>query len=152
MRFLFHTKQPKLFKKQKQFKRTRSYNYIRTVELKRKLRTLCVLIHQVLPYGLRSSIRNMAVWRNFGQLKYILVFLCCCFLINRISSTEINLGGPWMVQNANKSLSVYGEVPGNVHTALFRNGTISNPYFRFNDVTYRWIAYDNWTYSRTLEG
>ena len=21
------------------------------------------------------------------------------------------------------------------------------PYFRFNDLTYRWIAYDNWTYT-----
>ncbi|XP_015764921.1 PREDICTED: beta-mannosidase-like [Acropora digitifera] len=93
----------------------------------------------------------MAVWRNFEQMKYILVFLCCCRHIDRISSTEINLGGPWKVQNANKSLSVYGEVPGNVHTALFRNGRIPNPYFRFNDVQYRWIAYDNWTYSRTLE-
>ncbi|XP_074621732.1 beta-mannosidase-like [Acropora palmata] len=93
----------------------------------------------------------MAVWRNFEQMKYILVFLCCCRHIDRISSTEINLGGPWKVQNANKSLSVYGEVPGNVHTALFRNGRIPNPYFRFNDVHYRWIAYDNWTYTRTLE-
>ncbi|KAK2563424.1 Beta-mannosidase, partial [Acropora cervicornis] len=93
----------------------------------------------------------MAVWRNFEQMKYILVFLCCCRHIDRISSTEINLGGPWKVQNANKSLSVYGEVPGNVHTALFRNGRIPNPYFRFNDVHYRWIAYDNWTYARTLE-
>lgn len=22
-----------------------------------------------------------------------------------------------------------------------------DPYFRFNDVSYRWIAYDNWTYA-----
>ena len=116
------------------------------------LSTLYVLIHQLLFHGLRSSIRNMAVWRNFEQMKHILVFLCCCRHIDRISSTEINLGGPWKVQNANKSLSVYGEVPGNVHTALFRNGRIPNPYFRFNDVHYRWIAYDNWTYARTLEG
>ena len=47
---------------------------------------------------------------------------------------------------------MHGNVPGNVHTALYKNGTIKDPYFRFNDVKYRWIAYDNWTYTRSLEG
>ena len=68
------------------------------------------------------------------------------------AAIEINLAGTWIVRNGNKSISVAGEVPGNVHTALYRNGTIMDPYFRFNDVNYRWIAYDNWTYTRSLEG
>lgn len=68
------------------------------------------------------------------------------------SGIEVNLGGTWIVHNANKSLAIYGEVPGNVHTALYRNDTIMDPYFRFNDVQYRWIAYDNWTYTRSFEG
>ena len=70
----------------------------------------------------------------------------------RCDVVEVNLGGTWIVTNANKSISVHGNVPGNVHTALYKNGTIKDPYFRFNDVKYRWIAYDNWTYTRSLEG
>lgn len=70
----------------------------------------------------------------------------------RCDVVEVNLGGTWIVTNANKSISVHGNVPGNVHTALYKNGTIKDPYFRFNDVKYRWIAYDNWTYTKSLEG
>lgn len=25
-----------------------------------------------------------------------------------------------------------------------------DPYYRFNDVSYRWIAFDNWTYTTTF--
>ena len=79
------------------------------------------------------------------------VTLCNLILIHcRI--LEVNLGGTWIISNANNSISVPGTVPGNVHTALYRNGNISDPYFRFNDFKYRWIAYDNWMYTRTLEG
>uniref|UniRef100_A0A672N1W2 beta-mannosidase n=1 Tax=Sinocyclocheilus grahami TaxID=75366 RepID=A0A672N1W2_SINGR len=37
------------------------------------------------------------------------------------------------------------EVPGCVHTALQRQGFISDPYYRYNDLAYRWISLDNWT-------
>lgn len=78
------------------------------------------------------------------------ITLCNLILIHcRI--LEVNLGGTWIISNANNSISVPGTVPGNVHTALYRNGNISDPYFRFNDFKYRWIAYDNWVYTRTLE-
>ncbi|KAL9972744.1 hypothetical protein ACROYT_G019109 [Oculina patagonica] len=72
-------------------------------------------------------------------------------ILIRCDAVEVNLGGTWIVTNANKSISMHGNVPGNVHTALYKNGTIRDPYFRFNDVKYRWIAYDNWTYTRSLE-
>lgn len=85
----------------------------------------------------------------------LLVFLlniAASYTLIRCDVVEVNLGGTWVVTNANMSISVYGNVPGNVHTALYKNGTIKDPYFRFNDVNYRWIAYDNWTYTRSLEG
>ena len=86
----------------------------------------------------------------------VIVFRITIMLYNVIlihcGIVEVNLGGTWIVSNANNSISVPGIVPGNVHTALYRNGQISDPYFRFNDVKYRWIAYDNWTYTRSLEG
>ncbi|XP_070804532.1 beta-mannosidase [Pituophis catenifer annectens] len=62
-----------------------------------------------------------------------------------------SLRGSWRVNNANGSLVLKGEVPGCVHTALFREGLIQDPYYRFNDLAYRWISLDNWTYSRTFK-
>jgi hypothetical protein len=82
------------------------------------------------------------------SLVVFLVFVFC----SDVFSEDVDLGGRWTVNNANKSISLYGNVPGSVHMALLENGTIQDPYFRFNDVNYRWIAYDNWTYTRTFEG
>uniref|UniRef100_A0A8C6XH48 Beta-mannosidase n=1 Tax=Naja naja TaxID=35670 RepID=A0A8C6XH48_NAJNA len=62
-----------------------------------------------------------------------------------------SLQGLWRLNNANGSLALKGEVPGCVHTALFREGLIQDPYYRFNDLDYRWISLDNWTYSRTFK-
>ena len=83
---------------------------------------------------------------------FILAVIFSCLQLIRPKVIKLNLAGTWNVRNANKSISVDGEVPGNIHTALYRNGTIMDPYFRFNDVKYRWIAYDNWTYTKSLEG
>ena len=91
----------------------------------------------------------MAIKRD---LVVLLNIAACCFTLIHCDVVEVNLGGTWTVTNANKSISVYGNVPGNVHTALHKNGIIKDPYFRFNDIIYRWIAYDNWTYTRSLEG
>eukprot|EP01114_Cavostelium_apophysatum_P010650 TRINITY_DN2464_c0_g1_i1.p1 TRINITY_DN2464_c0_g1~~TRINITY_DN2464_c0_g1_i1.p1 ORF type:complete len:818 (+),score=180.58 TRINITY_DN2464_c0_g1_i1:25-2478(+) len=62
----------------------------------------------------------------------------------------LNLNGTWKLTNSNGSVSLDGEVPGNVHTDLIRAGLIDDPYYRYNDVVYRWVAMDDWTYSRTF--
>ncbi|XP_062903035.1 beta-mannosidase isoform X1 [Mobula hypostoma] len=59
-------------------------------------------------------------------------------------------GSFWEVRNGNGSVRAPATVPGNVHSALLNGGVIRDPYYRFNDVAYRWIALDNWTYSRTF--
>ncbi|KAG7234597.1 hypothetical protein INR49_002226 [Caranx melampygus] len=67
------------------------------------------------------------------------------------SVTELlSLDGKWSLSNSNGSLSVPAEVPGCVHSALQQQGLIQDPYFRFNDLLYRWIALDNWTYTTTF--
>jgi len=64
----------------------------------------------------------------------------------------INLNGTWKVSNSNNSIVVSALVPGNVHMDLLRAGIITeDPYYRYNDVLYRWIGLDSWTYSRSFE-
>uniref|UniRef100_A0A8C4NSR8 Beta-mannosidase n=1 Tax=Dicentrarchus labrax TaxID=13489 RepID=A0A8C4NSR8_DICLA len=62
----------------------------------------------------------------------------------------VSLSGKWRLTNGNGSVSLPAEVPGCVHSALQQQGYIQDPYFRFNDVSYRWIAFDNWTYTTTF--
>ncbi|NXQ12073.1 MANBA mannosidase, partial [Peucedramus taeniatus] len=62
-----------------------------------------------------------------------------------------SLRGSWRLHSGNGSVSLRAEVPGCVHTALLGRGLIQDPYYRFNDVMYRWISLDNWTYSRTFK-
>ncbi|XP_068537934.1 beta-mannosidase [Anas acuta] len=62
-----------------------------------------------------------------------------------------SLRGSWRLGNGNGSLRLPAEVPGCAHTALHRRGLVQDPYYRFNDVMYRWISLDNWTYSRTFK-
>ncbi|XP_078419500.1 beta-mannosidase [Cetorhinus maximus] len=59
-------------------------------------------------------------------------------------------GNHWRIRNGNGSVRAAAVVPGTVHSALFTGGIIEDPYYRFNDDAYRWIALDNWTYSRTF--
>lgn len=80
---------------------------------------------------------------------WTLFFMIAAF---NVYCTTIDLKGKWSIHNANGSINVYGNVPGSVHMSLLENGVIQEPYFRFNDVNYRWIAYDNWTYTRTFTG
>ncbi|XP_038584899.1 beta-mannosidase [Micropterus salmoides] len=62
----------------------------------------------------------------------------------------LSLDGKWSLSNSNGSVSLPAEVPGCVHSALQQQGYIQDPYFRFNDVSYRWVAFDNWTYTTTF--
>uniref|UniRef100_A0A6I8PJV2 Beta-mannosidase n=1 Tax=Ornithorhynchus anatinus TaxID=9258 RepID=A0A6I8PJV2_ORNAN len=62
-----------------------------------------------------------------------------------------SLRGSWHLRNANGSVGLGGEVPGCVHTALSRQGLLQDPYYRFNDLEYRWITLDNWTYSKVFK-
>jgi len=47
--------------------------------------------------------------------------------------------------------TVPATVPGGVYTDLLRAGEISDPYYRFNDVAYRWVAKHDWYYTRTFQ-
>ncbi|XP_019953631.2 beta-mannosidase isoform X1 [Paralichthys olivaceus] len=76
------------------------------------------------------------------------VFLCLFVGVLSGGPPEtLSLDGKWSLSNSNGSVSLAAQVPGCVHSALQRQGFIQDPYFRFNDLTYRWIAFENWTYT-----
>uniref|UniRef100_A0A8C2ZS38 Beta-mannosidase n=3 Tax=Cyclopterus lumpus TaxID=8103 RepID=A0A8C2ZS38_CYCLU len=83
----------------------------------------------------------------------ICVVLCWFLGVSSgLRPVALSLDGKWSLSNSDCSVSLPAEVPGCVHSALQQQGFIQDPYFRFNDVSYRWIAYDNWTYTTTFAG
>ena len=61
----------------------------------------------------------------------------------------LDLGGTeWNVRSSNGSVQVPSTVPGVVHTDLLAAGVIPEPYADFNELVLRWVALDNWTFSR----
>ncbi len=42
-------------------------------------------------------------------------------------------------------------MPGDIYADLERAGVIGNPLYGFNDVLTRWVAYDNWTYYKSIQ-
>lgn len=51
------------------------------------------------------------------------------------------------------AIKVTANVPGSIYTDLIRNGILNqDPYFGKNDITYRWVANDNWTFVKTFHG
>ncbi len=44
-------------------------------------------------------------------------------------------------------------VPGSIYSDLRRDGLLKEDlYYENNDINYRWVSYDNWTFERTFEG
>lgn len=84
------------------------------------------------------------------------IFLCLLVSLNvgvlpgKVLKSGLSLDGKWRLQNSNGSLSLGAQVPGCVHSALQQQGLIQDPYYRFNDLLYQWIALENWTYSTTF--
>ncbi|PRP79964.1 mannosidase, beta A, lysosomal [Planoprotostelium fungivorum] len=65
---------------------------------------------------------------------------------------DLDLGGTWKLTNLNGSIQTQGQVPGDIFGDLLREGILTQePYFRYNDVLYRWVGMDSWTWSRTFE-
>ncbi|XP_045108284.1 beta-mannosidase-like isoform X2 [Portunus trituberculatus] len=59
---------------------------------------------------------------------------------------------PWTLSNDDGSFTVGGQVPGGVYSDLLAANVLSagDLYYRYNDLNYRWVSKENWTYSSVL--
>ncbi|KAK2499166.1 hypothetical protein MC885_012098, partial [Smutsia gigantea] len=86
-----------------------------------------------------------------GMRLRLLLLLALCGVSSTAAACSFSLLGGWTIRNKNGSLELPGRVPGCVHSALFQSGLIQDPYYRFNDLNYRWISLDNWTYRKKFK-
>ncbi|XP_054109092.1 beta-mannosidase isoform X2 [Callithrix jacchus] len=82
---------------------------------------------------------------------HLLLLLSLCGAGPTAAALSFSLRGNWSICNGNGSLELPGAVPGCVHSALFQQGLIQDSYYRFNDLNYRWVSLDNWTYSKEFK-
>ncbi|XP_055330943.1 beta-mannosidase-like [Paramacrobiotus metropolitanus] len=90
------------------------------------------------------------------SLRFLLWFLfIICFsslpLCN--GGIAIDLNGYWLTRSSKPDSSTFeASVPGNIYTDLWRNGTLKeDPYYRFNDVEYRWVSKEDWSFWRDFQ-
>ncbi|KAG9510441.1 Beta-mannosidase, partial [Fragariocoptes setiger] len=85
------------------------------------------------------------------QLPWTLLAWCLlCLLVSKQSHQHmISLNGAgWIVSNSNKSIVVPAHVPGGIYTDLKRNNVLGQDiFYGKNDLNYRWVGYENWTYT-----
>ena len=71
----------------------------------------------------------------------------CCSSQSGLN-TKILLNVGWLVWNPSRpSLNVTANIPFTIHSRLFSAGILDDPYYRFNDMKYRWVATDDWVLS-----
>ena len=59
-----------------------------------------------------------------------------------------SIDGGWRVRNVNGSIDIEAAVPGGIYTDLREANILTEDiYYRFNDINYRWVSKENWTYS-----
>ncbi|XP_026972822.1 beta-mannosidase isoform X4 [Sagmatias obliquidens] len=85
------------------------------------------------------------------MLLRLLLLLALCGAGSAAMVVSVSLRGSWRIRSGNGSLELPAEVPGCVHSALFHQRLIQDPYYRFNNLNYRWIALDNWTYIKKFK-
>ncbi|KAL1772180.1 beta-mannosidase isoform X1 [Sigmodon hispidus] len=78
---------------------------------------------------------------------HVLTLLALCGTCCVTAGPSHSLRGSWWLSNGDGFFKLPGTVPGCVHSALYQRGLIQDPYYRFNDLTTRWVSLDDWTYS-----
>ncbi len=91
----------------------------------------------------------MKIIRNLSPLPlFFFVFLLHTNMVYGFE-IEIALHSDWQFRQANQEEWLPATVPGTVHTDLFENGRIGDPFYRTNERDQQWIEQEDWEY-RTI--
>jgi beta-mannosidase len=84
----------------------------------------------------------------FKKLALFLIFVSCSVLAQ---TSYRNLSSEnWTFNKQNESIKYKATVPGTVHTDLFANQLIPDPFFGANEKKLQWIENENWEYETTF--
>ncbi len=67
------------------------------------------------------------------------------------SPKAMALSSDWTFKNVKDTIWKGAEVPGEVHSDLFRNGTIKDPFVANNELDLQWISAEDWEYKTNFK-
>jgi beta-mannosidase len=82
------------------------------------------------------------------MVKDIFVFLCClnCLFISAQTSNRNLSSENWTFNKQNEAKKYKATIPGTIHTDLFQNQLIPDPFFGNNEKQLQWIENEVWEY------
>ena len=73
--------------------------------------------------------------------------------LTKINVIRILFINYFLTDKISSAIKVTSKVPGSIYTDLKRNGTLKQDfYYGNNDINYRWVANDNWTFVKNFHG
>ncbi len=88
--------------------------------------------------------------RFYGGVLAIYALLSSCQIMSKSDHRIVNLNGRWEYRDAEDSIYYEATVPGTVHTDLFKNVLIGDPFYRTNEKSQQWIDKKSWEYKRSF--
>lgn len=80
----------------------------------------------------------------------ILIFVSCTN-INKKKLSNSTISNNWQFKNSDSTKWHKASVPGNIHSDLFNNNLIQNPYYGNNEQKLQWISKCNWEYKTSFD-
>lgn len=92
--------------------------------------------------------------KGLSALIISFIFLMSTNLLGKIMTQTklitVELNQNWQFRQVGKDDWLPAEVPGTVHTDLFKNGKIGDPFYRTNERDQQWIDKVDWEYKTTF--
>ncbi|MEZ4949140.1 MAG: glycoside hydrolase family 2 protein [Saprospiraceae bacterium] len=89
----------------------------------------------------------MYLIKKTGLFITAIIYTLNCFS----QKTTLNLNGEWKFRKVGDEKWMPATVPGTVHTDLYDNGVIENPFYRTNESKLQWIDKEDWEYQLEFE-
>ena len=76
---------------------------------------------------------------------FLLLLLICCSVSAQTSYRNLSIGN-WVFNKENEAKKYKATIPGTIHTDLFQNQLIPDPFFGDNEKQLQWIENEVWEY------
>ena len=80
---------------------------------------------------------------------FLILIIVCCSVSAQTSYRNLSLEN-WTFNKQNETKKHKATIPGNVHTDLYENQLIPDPFYGANEKQLQWIENENWEYETTF--
>lgn len=95
---------------------------------------------------------TISIPKTITPLIFVILLYLNLFVSFSRQQSSISLNtAQWFVSNSNNSIIIPAQVPGGIYSDLRRNNILKQDIlYGKNDISYRWVGNENWTYTTTF--